>query len=77
MKQWQPCKRAVFIRRLRRLGFSGPYSGARHKFMVFENHRLSIPSNAEYSVAQLKMMINEVKLVIDKNISAYEWNNLD
>jgi len=44
--------------------------------MVFENHRLSVPSNAEYSVPQLKMMINEVESIIDRSLSADEWNNL-
>ena len=76
MSQWQPCKRRLFIKRLRKLGFDGPYSGTRHHFMVFENHRLSVPSNAEYSVFQLKMMINEVESIIDRSLSADEWNNL-
>ncbi len=76
MSQWQPCKRRLFIKRLRKLGFDGPYSGSRHHFMVFENHRLSVPSNAEHSVPQLKMMINEVESIIDRSLSADEWNNL-
>ena len=40
MSPWQPCKRRVFIKRLRNLGFEGPFSGTRHQFMVFENYRL-------------------------------------
>jgi hypothetical protein len=48
MSSWRPCKRRDFIRRLRKIGFVGPYSGTRHEFMVFEKNRLSIPSNAEY-----------------------------
>ena len=76
MSQWQPCKRRLFIKRLVKLGFDGPYSGTRHQFMIFENHRLSIPSNSEYSVPQLKMMISEVESIIDRPISTDEWNNL-
>jgi len=76
MSQWQPCKRKVFIKRLRKLGFDGPYSGSRHHFMVFENQRLSVPSNVEYSVPQLKMMIHEVESIIERSLSADEWNNL-
>jgi len=76
MSQWQPCKRRLFIKRLRKIGFDGPYSGTRHHFMVFENHRLSIPSNAEYSVSQLKMMITEVESIIDRSLTSDEWNNL-
>lgn len=60
MSRWAPCKRRVFIRRLRKLGFDGPYSGTRHQFMVYGRHRMSIPSNAEYSVPQPRMMLREV-----------------
>lgn len=76
MSSWRPCKRQDFIRRLRKLGFIGPYSGTRHEFMVFEKHRLSIPSNAEYSVPQLKMMLNEVELILSRAISLEEWEDL-
>ena len=76
MRSWRPCKRRDFIRRLRRLGFVGPYSGTRHEFMVFEKHRLSKPSNAQYSVPQLKMMLNEVELILSLAISAEEWEGL-
>ncbi len=50
MSRWTPCKRRDFIRRLRILGFDGPFSGTRHQFMVYKRHRLSIPSNTEYSI---------------------------
>ena len=42
MNQWQPCKRRTFIKRLKKLGFDEPYSGTRHQFMIYENHRYSI-----------------------------------
>jgi hypothetical protein len=76
VSQWTPCKRRDFIRRLRILGFDGPFSGTRHQFMVYERHRLSIPSNTEYSIPQLRMMIREVKEIISKEITAEEWNCL-
>ena len=76
MSQWHPCKRKLFIKRIRNLGFDGPYSGTRHQFMVYKNHRLSIPSNPEFSIPQLKMMINEVESIIERNITADEWSNL-
>ena len=76
MSQWQPCKRRLFIKRLRKLGFDGPYSGTRHQFLVYENHRLSVPSNPEYSVPQLKMMIREVEIVMDRRFSIEEWHDL-
>lgn len=76
MSQWQPCKRRAFIKKLRSLGFDGPYAGSRHHFMVYKNHRMSIPSNLEYSVPQLRMMLNEVKSIVDRSISVDEWNRL-
>lgn len=76
MSQWAPCKRRDFIRRLRKLGFDGPYSGTRHQFMIYEQYRLAIPSNSEYSVSQLRMMIREIEEIIGRDISADEWYRL-
>ena len=76
MSQWSPCKRNEFIRKLRRLGFDGPYSGSKHQFLVYQNHRLTVPSNAEYSVPQLKMMLREAAEILGGEITADDWNNL-
>ena len=76
MSRWSPCKRNDFMRRLRQLGFDGPYSGAKHQFMIFGQHRLTIPSNKEYSVPQLRMMLREVEAVTGREITADEWNDL-
>ncbi len=76
MSRWQPCKRRDFIKRLRQLGFDGLYSGTRHQFMVYENHRLAIPSNSEYSVPQLRMMLNEIEAILDRSVTADQWNSL-
>ncbi len=74
MSQWTPCKRRDFISRLRRLGFDGPFSGTRHQFMVFKQHRMSIPSNVEYSIPQLRMLMREVEGIMDRDLAADEWN---
>lgn len=76
MSRWIPCKRREFVRRLRALGFEGPLSGTRHQFMVYGQHRLAIPSNPEYSVPQLRMMIQEVEEIIGRDITVEEWNRL-
>lgn len=76
MDRWNPCRRSLFIRRLRALGFEGPFSGSKHQFMTFAGHRQTIPSNDEYSVPQLRMMIREVEGIIGRAITANEWNNL-
>lgn len=77
MSRWSPCKRRLFIRRLRALGFDGPYSGTRHQFMIYQQQRLAIPSNAEYSVPQLRMMIQEVEGILGHSITSAEWNELE
>jgi len=77
MSPWQPCKRRVFIKRLLKLGFEGPFSGTRHQFMHFRNYRLSIPSNAEFSVPQLRMMIREVESILSRTLDSDEWNCLE
>ena len=73
---WNPCKRSDFIRRLRRLGFDGPFSGSKHQFVTLGHHRLTVPSNSEYSVPQLKFMLREIAEIIGREISADEWNKL-
>jgi len=54
----------------------GPYSGTRHQFLVYRTARLSLPSNPEYSVPQLKMMLSEVEKILGRTIAVDEWNNL-
>ncbi len=76
MGRWQPCKRRIFISRLKKLGFTGPFSGTRHQFMLYAHHRLAIPSNHEYSIPQLHVMITEVEAILERSISADEWNEL-
>jgi len=44
--------------------------------MVYKEHRLAIPSNREYSIPQLKMMIQEVGSILDRKIATDEWNNI-
>jgi hypothetical protein len=44
--------------------------------MTYEQHRLTIPSNAEYSVPQLRMMLDEVAQIIGRVIPLEEWEQL-
>ena len=76
MSRWTPCKRRDFVLRLRRLGFDGPFSGTKHSFLVYKQYRLAIPSNHEYSVPQLRLMIKEVEEIIGHKITASEWSQL-
>ena len=44
--------------------------------MIYEQHRLTVPSNAEYSVPQLRMMLREVEAIIGRPVTAEEWEQL-
>jgi hypothetical protein len=61
---------------MRQLGFEGEYQGAKQAFMVKSQDRLTLPSNAEYSVSQLKMMLREVSEIIGPEIGLDEWKKL-
>ena len=76
MAGWRPLKRRDFIRKLRALGFDGPFSGTRHQFMIYGQHRQTIPTNSEYSVPQLRMLLRQVESILARPISLDEWNSL-
>jgi hypothetical protein len=76
MAKWAPCKRRVFIRKLVRLGFSPPEPGGRHFYMRYGTHTLAIPSNAEYSVPQLKALLKEVGQIMGAKVSLQQWQGL-
>ena len=44
--------------------------------MIYGQHRLAIPSNAEYSVPQLRMMLQEIGAIVGRRITGDEWNKL-
>ena len=62
--------------RLRQLGFQGVFSGAKHQFRVIGENRLTLPSNAEYSVPQLRLMLREVQGMVGREITLEEWSRL-
>jgi hypothetical protein len=76
MAGWHPIKRREFVRRLCVLGFQGPYIGTRREFLVFGQYRQTIPSNAEYSTPQLRMLLRQVEAILGQKITADAWENL-
>ncbi len=76
MSRWRACSRREVIRRLRKLGFDGPISATRHQLMVYRQHRMAIPSNHEYSVPQLRMLLREVEEILGREITADQWVGL-
>ncbi len=41
--------------------------------MTYQNHRLSIPSNSEYSVPQLRFMVREIGAILEREITMSDW----
>lgn len=72
----RPLKRRDFIRKLRALGFDGPYSGTRHQFMRLGSNRQTIPTNTEYSVPQTRMLLRQVEEIVDRKILPEDWAKL-
>ena len=75
MAGWRPLKRRDFLRKPRALGFDGPFSGTRHQFMISGQYRQAIPTNSEYSVPQLRMLLRQVESILARPISLDEWNS--
>ena len=67
-----PIRRRDFIKRLRKLGWDGPFSGGRHQYMGKGEHNVHIPNphgNGEISVPLLKEILRQAE------ISNEEWLN--
>jgi len=64
-----PVPRRVFIQRLRRMGFDGPYTGGRHEFMLRDDRRLILP-NPHRSVIDASLL---ARLLQQAAISREEW----
>jgi predicted RNA binding protein YcfA (HicA-like mRNA interferase family) len=76
MGKWSPCKRRDFIRKLRKIGFCRPEPGGNHYYMRYEAYTLTLPSNDEYSIPQIKMLLREIEDGIDRKLSLDEWEKL-
>ena len=64
--------RTNFIKRLKKLGFEGPYSGGKHQFMIKENLRLTIPNShkGDIGIDLLSRILKQAE------ISNEEWQKL-
>jgi predicted RNA binding protein YcfA (HicA-like mRNA interferase family) len=64
-----PVSRREFVKRLRRLGFEGPFSGGRHEFMLRGTTRLILP-NPHRGVISVDLL---TRLLKQAKISRDEW----
>jgi predicted RNA binding protein YcfA (HicA-like mRNA interferase family) len=70
MPKLSPVSWQDFVRRMRALGFEGPFAGGKHPYMVRGNLVLTIPNphRREIGVALLSRILREA------SISHQEWN---
>lgn len=69
MPPFGPTSRANLIRAMRALGFSGPFPGGRHAFMVRGNRRVAIPN-------QHPGAIGLGRILRQAGISREEWESV-
>jgi hypothetical protein len=44
--------------------------------MIFGGWHQTIPSNAEYSIPQVRMLVRQVESILTRPISAEEWEDI-
>ncbi len=69
MSRLSPVSRRELIRRLKKLGFEGPYAGGRHEFMLRETRRLILPNphRSDISADLLARLLRQV------GVTRKEW----
>ena len=69
MPKIPPCPRIELIRKLRKLGFKGPFSGGKHSYMKREKDKQIIPNphGKDISSVLVKEMLKQ------SGISVEEW----
>lgn len=60
------------IKKLKVLGFNGPYSGGRHSFMIKDSLKIRIPNPHKGDIS--KSLVSEI--LRQGNISVKDWNEL-
>ncbi|NEQ39870.1 MAG: type II toxin-antitoxin system HicA family toxin [Okeania sp. SIO3I5] len=72
MPVFGPISRRNLIAAFRSAGFSGPYSGGKHQFMVRDNLRVRIPNPHQGDINRNLLR----RILMQAGISEDEWKNL-
>lgn len=64
MSNLKPIRQRILIKKLKVLGFGGPFSGGKHLFMTKGDFKLSIPNphQKDIGVVLLSLIIKELKI---------------
>jgi len=60
-----PISRKNLIKKLKKLGFKGPYSGTKHEYMIKDCHKIFIPnphSKKDIDIPIIKALINQLNI---------------
>ena len=69
MSRLTPCSRTEFIRKLRALGYSGPYTGGKHDFMATTGKRpITVPNphKGDIDISLLSKILRDAGIERDK-----------
>jgi predicted RNA binding protein YcfA (HicA-like mRNA interferase family) len=72
MPRLGPVKRNDLIFYLKRLGFRGPYSGGKHRFMIRSGIRLRIPNPHESNIGREFL----VRILRQAGVPIDDWEKL-
>ena len=72
MPRFGPVKRKDLIGYLKLLGFSGPYSGGKHQFMIKEKLTLTLPNPHQSDIG--REFLN--RILKQANIPKEQWERL-
>lgn len=71
MPALKPISRKKFVRRLKYLGFDGPFAGGKHLYMIKGNKTLTIPNPHRQDIG-----VNLLKQILKQaGISLEDWEN--
>ena len=71
MKGNKACQKKELIKKLNEMNFRGPYSHYGRLYMVYYGNVLCIPLQDEFSIAQLRAILQ----IVNQIVSETEWKH--
>ncbi len=68
----KPIKRSELVRCLKKCGYTGPFAGGKHQFMIKGNRSIALPNPHQSEIGKefLRRILKET------NVSVEEWEKL-
>ena len=71
MTRLVPVPRPDLVRRLRKIGFEGPYAGGTHEFMLRHGHRIILPNPHRHTIGADLL----ARLLRQAGVTREEWDS--